>query len=76
MRVEEIEERTIYGITTRTKNLDEMNPQTAKIGSIWQKFDETVDVDYKGGERVYGVYYNYESDANGKFDVLAGYETS
>ncbi|HHS92957.1 MAG TPA: AraC family transcriptional regulator, partial [Campylobacterales bacterium] len=68
MRVEEIEERTIYGITTRTKNLDEMNPQTAKIGSIWQKFDETVDVDYKGGERVYGVYYNYESDANGKFD--------
>ena len=75
MRVEEIEEKTIYGISTRTKNTDEMNPQTAKIGALWQKFDNTVDVDYKGGERVYGVYFNYESDANGEFDVLAGYET-
>jgi len=76
MRVAKIEEKMIYGISTRTKNEDEMNPQTAKIGAVWQKFDETVDVDYKGGERVYGVYYNYESDANGEFDILAGYETS
>jgi predicted transcriptional regulator YdeE len=76
MRVAKIEEKMIYGISTRTKNADEMNPQTTKIGAVWQKFDETVDVDYKGGERVYGVYYNYESDANGEFDVLAGYETS
>ena len=76
MRVAKIAEKMIYGISTRTKNEDEMNPQTAKIGAVWQKFDETVDVDYKGGERVYGVYYNYESDANGEFDVLAGYETS
>ncbi|DAB34202.1 MAG TPA: transcriptional regulator [Sulfurospirillum sp. UBA12182] len=76
MRVVKIEEKMIYGISTRTKNEDEMNPQTAKIGAVWQKFDGTVDVDYKGGERVYGVYYNYESDANGEFDVLAGYETS
>lgn len=74
MRLEEIEEKTIYGMTTRTKNMDEMNPQTSKIGPLWQKFDSSVDVDYKGGERVYGVYYNYESDANGAFDVLAGYE--
>jgi len=74
MRVEEIEEKLIYGISTRTKNADEMNPEIAKIGSLWQKFDSTVDVDYKGGQRVYGVYYNYESDAKGEFDVLAGYE--
>lgn len=76
MSVEEVEEKTIYGIATRTKNIDEMNPQTAKIGAVWQKFDSTVDVDYKGGERVYGIYYNYASDANGEFDVLAGCETS
>ena len=76
MRVEEIEEKIIYGISTRTKNSNEMNPKTAKIGAIWQKFDNTVKVNYKDGERVYGVYYNFESDANGEFDVLAGYETS
>ena len=53
-----------------------MNPETAKISAIWQKFDSTVEVNYKDGERVYGVYYNYESDANGEFNVLAGYEIS
>lgn len=74
MRVEEIEEKSIYGISVRTKNSNEMNPETAKIGAIWQKFDSTVEVNYKDGERVYGVYYNFESDANGEFDVLAGYE--
>ncbi|MFK5975266.1 MAG: effector binding domain-containing protein [Sulfurovum sp.] len=76
MRVEEIEEKIIYGISTRTKNSNEMNPKTAKIGAVWQKFDSTVEVNYKDGERVYGIYYNFESDANGEFDVLAGYETS
>ena len=76
MRIEEIEERIIYGVSTRTTNANEMDPQTAKIGAVWQKFDSTVDVNYKDGERVYGVYYNYESDANSAFDVLAGYETA
>lgn len=75
MREEEIEEKLIYGISTRTRNSNEMNPETAKIGKLWQKFDNTVEVKYKDGERVYGIYYNYESDANGEFDVLAGYDT-
>ena len=75
MRVEEIEEKLIYGISTRTKNANEMNPETAKIGALWQKFDSTVEVNYKDGEKVYGIYYNFESDANAEFDVLAGYET-
>jgi len=73
--VELNEEKIIYGCSTRTKNANEMDPKTAKIGGIWQKFDSSVEVDYQGGERVYGVYYNYASDANGEFDVLAGYET-
>lgn len=70
MRVEEIEEKLIYGVSTRTKNIDEMNPKTSKIGEIWQKFYQTV----KCEEKVYGIYFNYESDANGEFDVLAGCE--
>ena len=51
-----------------------MDSKTGKIASIWQKFDDTIEVNYKDGERVYGIYYNYESDTNGEFDVLAGYE--
>ena len=74
MDIVEIEEKAIFGISTRTTNADEMNSNTAKIGKTWQKFDREVDVDYQVGERVYGVYYNYESDDNGEFDVLAGYE--
>ena len=76
MRIEEIEEKLIYGISTRTQNSNEMNPETAKIGKVWQKFDSTVEVNYKDSEKVYGVYYNFESDVNGEFDILAGYETS
>ena len=74
MNIVEIDEKVIYGISTRTTNANEMNPETAKIGKTWQKFDNEVAVDYQGGERVYGVYYNYESDKSGEFDVLAGYE--
>ena len=74
MQVVQIDRKIIYGISSRTKNSNEMNPKTAKIGATWQKFDNTVEVNYKEGQRVYGVYSNYESDANGEFDVLAGYE--
>ncbi len=71
MVIENIKEKTIWGFVTRTTNKDEMNPATSKIASLWQKFDDNVDVDYKNGNRVYGVYFNYESDANGEFTVLA-----
>ncbi len=74
MKVVEIEKKTIHGVSVRTTNKNEMNPQTAKIGLVWQEFSQKVSVDYQGGEKVYGVYYNYESDANGEFDVLAGVE--
>ena len=74
MRIEEMDEKVIYGISVRTTNSNEMNPDTARIGKTWQKFDNEVTVDYQNGERVYGVYYNYESDLNAEFSVLAGYE--
>ncbi len=74
MTTVEIGPKVIYGILTRTTNANEMNPETAKIGETWQKFNHKVAVDYQKGERVYGVYFNYESDAKGEFDVLAGCE--
>ena len=76
MRAVNIDEKAIYGLSTRTTNANEMNPKTAKLGTLWQKFDKEVAVDYQNGERVYGVYYDYESDADGEFSVLAGYEKS
>ena len=65
-------EKTIYGLTTRTTNKVEMNPAESKIGVLARHFDEQVVVDYRGGARVYSVYYEYESDVNGAFTVLIG----
>jgi len=72
MKVTKFAGKTIKGISTRTNNANEMNPATAKIGSLHQEFDNNVSVDYQNGARVYGVYYDYETDASGEFSVLAG----
>lgn len=72
MKLVEINEKRIIGLSTRTTNSREMNPGTAKIGSLWKEFDDKVEVDYRNGGRVYGVYFNYESDATGEYSVLAG----
>jgi len=72
MKILQIEEQNIYGLSVRTTNADEMNSDKARIGALWQVFDDKVSIDYKNGSRVFGVYYNYESDAHGEFTVLAG----
>ncbi|TWX57703.1 GyrI-like domain-containing protein [Colwellia hornerae] len=66
--------KKINGIATRTNNAAEMDPNNGKIGTLWQTFDKTVPVDYRNGERVYGVYTNYQSDQTGEFTVLAGFD--
>lgn len=72
MEIVQLNDKQITGISIRTKNADEMNPATAKIGALYHRFDGQVPVDYKNGARVYGVYFNYESDHRGEFSVLAG----
>ncbi len=71
MKIEIVEGKTITGLTVRTTNEKEMN-LAGQIPQLWQTFDNTVEVDYQNGNRVYGVYYDYESDATGEFNVLAG----
>ena len=66
--------KQVYGFSIRTNNADEMNPKTAKIAALHQKFDQQVIVDYESGERVYAIYYDYESDASGDYSVLAGFD--
>ena len=43
-----------------------------KIASLYCDFDKKAPVNYKAGARVYGVYYDYQSDAQGAYSVLAG----
>ncbi|GAA6170268.1 GyrI-like domain-containing protein [Sessilibacter corallicola] len=73
MELRIVSEKIISGLTARTNNKAEMS-SNGKIPALWQLFDKTVSVNYKQGERVYGVYFNYESDHNGMFTVLAGFD--
>ena len=72
MNIVQVEEKTISGLSVRTKNSDEMNPKTSKIGALYQWFDDSVVVDYKNGSRAYGMYFGYDSGSSGEFTVLAG----
>lgn len=72
MNIIQIEEKRIKGISIRTTNANEMNADTAKIANLYQQFDQQIVVDYKNGAHVYGIYFDYESDASGEFSVLAG----
>lgn len=66
----------VTGLAIRTCNQSEMNPATARIGSLWDQFfsqsweRQLPDAGHDG--RVYGVYSAYESDEHGAFDVTAG----
>ncbi|HPG41533.1 MAG TPA: GyrI-like domain-containing protein [bacterium] len=72
MKLVTIDKKRISGLLARTTNAKEMNPATGKIGALWKEFDEQVRVDYKNGNRVYAVYFDYESDVTGEYSVLAG----
>ena len=71
----ELTAKTIKGLQIRTKNADEMNPETQKIAPLWGKFfAEVMPTFGTTPPPLYGVYSNYESDAFGEFNVLVGAE--
>lgn len=72
MKIVNLEEKAVSGISVRTTNEKELNPVTSLIGGLYRRFDQVVSVDYRSGARVYGVYHEYASDASGEFTVLAG----
>jgi predicted transcriptional regulator YdeE len=67
---------TVSGLAVRTRNSDEFNPATAKIGTLWAQFFSQHYPEKIPGQiapaRMLGVYSGYESDASGAFDVTAG----
>jgi len=69
-----LESKKIYGLKVRTTNENEMDPKKAKIGALWGDFFQQILPGVPEGSKGYGVYANYESDAFGAFDVLAGTE--
>ena len=60
---------TVTGLTVRTQNSDEFNQHTAKLPKLWQQFYSSK---FTPGATLYGVYSDYEADANGLYSVTAG----
>lgn len=66
----------VVGISVRTRNSDEMDPATARIGNLWDRFfSQSWERNLPGpgrDGRIYGVYSAYESNAQGAYDMTAG----
>lgn len=69
-----LDEKHIVGLSVRTNNASEMHSETAEIGALHQTFAQQATVNYEKGACLYGVYYQYESDYTGDFNVLVGAE--
>lgn len=71
MNMTKIDKLDVTGISVRTKNSDEMDSSTAKIGSLWETFYSEFTPKLTQNSRVLGLYTHYESDHTGSFDVVA-----
>lgn len=60
---------TVTGFMVRTRNSDEFNQETAKLPNLWQKFYSSTPATNK---TIFGVYADFESDANGFYSVTVG----
>lgn len=70
----------LVGITARTSNALEMNPETSKIGATMQKFFasgmQAQIFGRKNPGTTFCVYTNYESDVNGDYTYFIGEEVT
>ncbi len=71
MKKVNVDEFKLYGISAKTDNQSEMNPEVAKIGSLWQNFYGELAQNGVTPTVAYGVYSEYESDQNGEYRVSA-----
>jgi predicted transcriptional regulator YdeE len=79
-QVYQLEEIKLVGLSTRTSNALEMNPETAQIGRIMTEFftsgvQEEIQMRKNPGT-IFAIYTNYESDANGEYTYFLGQEVS
>ncbi|MBP2002013.1 putative transcriptional regulator YdeE [Paenibacillus shirakamiensis] len=67
---------TLYGVTTRTTNAEEMSPH-GRLPGLWQTFFQSnlaAQMDIRNPRRTYALYTRYESDHKGAYTVLIGHE--
>lgn len=70
--MKQIESFNVTGFSVRTQNKDEFNEKTAKLPQLWQQFFSS---ELANQTNIYGVYSNYDSDANGFYTTTVGVES-
>jgi predicted transcriptional regulator YdeE len=76
----QLPELKLVGLTARTSNAAEMNPETAKIGPTMQRFfaenlQEKI-LHRKNPGKIFAVYTNYESDEKEGYTYFLGEEVT
>ncbi|MCP3681031.1 MAG: GyrI-like domain-containing protein [Gammaproteobacteria bacterium] len=77
-----VDAKKVAGITCRTDNFIEMSDDDdgGRIAKLWQQFfaEQVMNQIPHCLDQgpLYGVYYDFASDVNGKYTVLAGMETA
>lgn len=59
----------VCGLQVKTRNSNEFNRDTAQIPTLWQQFAQS---ELAKNPSCFGVYSDYESDANGAYHVTVG----
>lgn len=74
----QLPEIKLIGLTVRTKNADEMDPQTSKIaplsGAYWSNDTASLFAHRTNPSRTFAVYTEYESDENAEYTYFIGEE--
>lgn len=71
--IKQVESFTVTGFSVRTQNKDEFNDKTAKLPGLWQQLYTS---ELATNANIFGVYSNYDSDANGPYTVTVGVRSS
>lgn len=67
--VKYVEKFIVSGFCVRTQNSDEFNESAAKLPNLWQRFYTS---ELATHASIFGVYSDYDSDANGFYTVTVG----
>ena len=70
-----VDEFTVTGLSVRTINRDEFNPSTAKLPDLWQRFFTDNVITRLPNAPIFGVYSDYDSNAEGFYTVTAGIQS-
>jgi predicted transcriptional regulator YdeE len=78
--LKKVEAFPVQGLQVRTLNADEANPTTAKLPVLWGTFfteylPKASETSKSQDPEIFGVYFGYESDHHGYYNLLAGLKT-